>query len=56
MQVFASFDDVIDMYDPEDFDELLQECDINQDNKVSYAEFLAYMCREEGADQEEQQQ
>ena len=27
MQVFSSYDDVIDMYDPEDFDDLLRECD-----------------------------
>ena len=54
MQVFASFDDLIDMYDAEDFDELLAEVDINNDNKISYQEFLAYMCRSE--EQEEQQQ
>ena len=27
MRVFSSYDDVIDMYDPEDFDDLLRECD-----------------------------
>lgn len=53
MQVFESFDDLIDMYDAEDFDDLLKECDINNDGAISYEEFLAYMCRE---DQEGQQQ
>ena len=52
MQVFGGFDDLIDMYDADDFDGLLKECDINNDNTISYEEFLAYMCKEE---QEKQQ-
>ena len=43
MQVFGGFDDLIDMYDADDFDGLLKECDINNDNTISYEEFLAYM-------------
>ena len=49
MQVFSSFDDLLEMYDPDDFDELLVEIDVNNDNKISYQEFLAYMCREQKA-------
>ena len=55
MKVFDSFDDIMDFYDPEDFDEMLLECDINKDNKISYQEFLAYMCKEETGEGQQQQ-
>ena len=56
MQVFQNFDDIIDMYDPADFDDMVRECDLDQDGKLSYQEFLTCMRYEETENEQQQQQ
>ena len=55
MQVFQNFDDIIDMYDPADFDDMVRECDLDQDGKLSYQEFLTCMRYEETENEQQQQ-
>ena len=44
------------MYDPADFDDMVRECDLDQDGKLSYQEFLTCMRYEETENEQLQQQ
>ena len=46
MCVFETYSDIMDMFDGDDFNEIIRQVDENQDGKISYEEFCTFMTEE----------
>ena len=44
--VFDSYDDIVDMFDENDFQTIIREADIDKDGYISYDEFIKMMCKQ----------
>lgn len=46
LSIFASFDDLFNMFESHDYDAIIQQADANNDGKLSYDEFCRFMTSE----------
>jgi len=44
--VFHSYDDLFNIFNREDFDNIIRQADQNHDGKISYDEFVSFLTME----------